>query len=41
MARHQERSEPVTEEEFAEMDRRIADHFDRVRELLAAELDED
>lgn len=34
MARHQERNQPVSEEEYAEMDEKIQSHFDRVREAL-------
>ena len=36
MARHQEREQPVSDEELEEMPKKISDHFDRVR----AELDD-
>ena len=41
MARNQERDEPVSDAEFEEMPERISNHFDRVRTLLAAELDDE
>ena len=34
MARHQEREQPVSDEEFERMDEKIHAHFDRVREVL-------
>jgi len=41
MARHQREERPVSDEEFAAMPDRIGDHFDRVREALAEELDDE
>ncbi len=41
MARSQRGTQPVSEEEYTELSRRIGEHFDRVRNLLDAELDED
>jgi len=41
MARHQEREQPVSEEEFEEMPEKISEHFDRVRAKLEETLDED
>jgi hypothetical protein len=41
MARHQEREQPVSEEEFEEMPEKISEHFDRVRAELEEALDED
>jgi len=40
MARNQKREQPVTDHELEEMDERVADHFDRVRDRLEDELDE-
>jgi hypothetical protein len=40
MARHQEREQPVSDEEFEEMPEKISDHFDRVRAELEESLDE-
>jgi len=37
MIQHPER-EPVSEEAYAQMDEKIREHFDHVRELLADEL---
>lgn len=34
MARHQKRNQPVSEEEYDEMEEKIHAHFDRVREAL-------
>jgi len=34
MARHQEREQPVSEEEFERFPERITAHFDRIREAL-------
>ena len=39
MARR-ETAETVSEEEFAAMPDRIGEHFDKIRELLARELDD-
>jgi hypothetical protein len=41
MARHQGREQPVSDDEFEEMDERISEHFDRVRERLDEEIDEE
>jgi hypothetical protein len=41
MARHQEREQPVSEEEFEGMEERISEHFDRVREELESAIDAD
>lgn len=41
MARNQEPDRPVTETEFERMPDRIGRQFDRVRRLLARELDGD
>jgi hypothetical protein len=41
MARHREREQPVSDEEFEEMPERISEHFDRVREALEDSLAED
>ena len=41
MARHQEREQPVSDEEFEEMPKKISDHFDRVRAELEDALDDD
>lgn len=41
MARNTRRDKPVSESEFEGMAERIAQHFDRVRNLLDAELDDD
>lgn len=41
MARRQEREQPVSEEEFEEMPERISDHFDRVRERLDQEIEDE
>jgi hypothetical protein len=40
MARHQEREQPVSDEEFEEMPGKISDHFDRIRAKLEESLDE-
>jgi hypothetical protein len=40
MARHHEREQPVSEEEFEEMPEKISDHFDRIRTELEESLDE-
>ena len=39
MARRQERERPVSEEEFEEMPERISDHFDRIRDRLESEIE--
>ena len=41
MARHQEREQPVSDEELDEMPDRISEHFERVREALNESLEED
>ena len=41
MARHQERKRPVSEDEFEEMPERISEHFNRVREELDTECEDD
>jgi hypothetical protein len=41
MTRNQKREQPVSDDEFEEMDDRIADHFDRVRARLDDELDDE
>jgi hypothetical protein len=39
MTRDQDWKQPVSDEEFGEVDERIGDHFDRVRSRLNEELD--
>jgi len=41
MARNQKREQPVSDDEFEEMDEQIADHFDRVRARLDDELNDE
>ena len=41
MARHQEREQPVSDDEFEEMPEKISDHFDRVRAELEDALEDD
>ena len=41
MARRQERERPVSEEEFEEMPERISDHFDRIRDRLESEIEDE
>jgi len=38
MARSEKREQPVSDEEFEEMDERVEEHFDRVRARLDEEL---
>ena len=40
MARREGGGEPVSEEDFEKMSERIAEHFDRMRELMEQELEE-
>jgi hypothetical protein len=40
VARSQKREQAVSDDELEEMDERVADHFDRVRDQLDAELNE-
>jgi hypothetical protein len=40
MARHQEREQPVSDEELEEMPEKISDHFDRVRAELEDALED-
>lgn len=40
MARSQRHDRPVSDEEFTEMDEKIGEHFDEIRELLEDELDD-
>lgn len=41
MARNQRREQPVSDDELEEMDDQVADHFDRVRERLDEELEDE
>ena len=41
MARRQERERPVSEKEFEEMPERISDHFDRIRDRLESEIEDE
>jgi len=41
MARHQGKERPVTEEQFEDMPERISEHFDRVRDRLEQELQDE
>jgi len=41
VAQRERQQQPVTDEEFEEMPEKISNHFDRVQELLEAELNSD
>ena len=41
MARSERQERPVSDEEFESMSERISSHFDRVRDLVEQEADDD
>ena len=41
MARHQQREQPVSDDEFEEMPDRISEHFEKVRDALDEALEDD
>lgn len=41
MARNQKREQPVSDEDLEKMPDRVGDHFDRVRERLDEELEDE